>query len=89
MAAAQRRARMSGGAGGAQAGEAETLRATRQSLEAVDTALQAMLGDLRTLSSEYARAADATAAWADIMGCSAPAKAAPAKRGRQTKEAKR
>jgi hypothetical protein len=79
---------MSGGEG-AQAGEAETLRETRQSLEAVDTALQAMLSDLRTLSHEYARAAEATAAWADIMGCSAPAKAAPAKRGRPAKEVKR
>ena len=55
--------------------EVQALRSTRQSLEAVDTALQAMLGDLGRLADDYEAAAKATRGWAAILGKPVPLEA--------------
>lgn len=61
----------SGGSGGEAAAslqdEAAGVRCARRSLEAVDTALQSMLSDLKVLGADYERMASATRGWAAIV----------------------
>lgn len=48
--------------------EVAAVRDVRRSLEAVDTALQGLLHDLRVLEKDYAQMAVVNARWAEVLG---------------------